>query len=255
LRSETLWDVQSGFLAHVRGERACEAIAVPAQSSLDRRMAIYADGQRERIVEALSNDYPAVRRVLGVASFGSLAVRYVERCPSRTHDLGRVGERLGGFLAADPLQEALPFLPDLARLEWALAEAFVAADAVPATWEDFARAGPAAVADRPLRLSPGTALVRSDWPVLEIWRLRERTDAEVNLPVEGRPESVLVHRDGLELRCRRAAPREARLIDAGAQGRCLAALIDDDPAPLLVEAFRGLVSAGLFLPPEDPSTP
>jgi hypothetical protein len=99
-----------------------------------------------------------------------------------------------------------------------------------------------------LRLKAGTALVRSAWPVVEIWRLRDRPDADVDLPVEGRPETVLVHRDGLELRCRRASEAEAVLIESASRGLRLSELAaDDERAPWLVEAFRALVSAGIFV--------
>ena len=110
--------------------------------------------------------------------------------PPRSYDLGQAGDRLASFLQQDPLIERLPFLPDLARLEWAVAEAFVATNAQPLRWEELAGLDPAEVASLPLRTIPGTAVVRSEWPLLDIWRLRDVPDEEVDLDVTGRPSTV-----------------------------------------------------------------
>lgn len=249
----SLRERQAWFLGIASGRTSAAGVAPDdilktSGELLADRLAVYEGGHRARLVEALANDYPALQRVLGEAAFASLTVRYERRFPSTSHDLGRLGRHLARFLEADPLTRDLPFLPDLARLEWALAEAFVAADEAPVTWAALAALGPDAVADRVLRLKAGTALVRSAWPVSEIWRLRDRTDAEVDLAVEGRPEAVVIHREGLELRIRAVSESEARLLAAAAEGVRLSDLATEDAAaPALVAAFRALVSAGIFV--------
>jgi hypothetical protein len=114
-----------------------------------------------RATEAIENDFPGLTKVLGPAPLRSLTNRYTRRCPPRSYDLGRIGDRLARFLEGDALTKDLPFLPDLARLEWAVAEAFVSRDEAPLLWDDIARLGVEAAAELPLRLRPGAALVRS----------------------------------------------------------------------------------------------
>lgn len=223
----------------------------PPRGSVEDRWSIYAVGYVTRIAEALENDYPAVRRIVGEGPFRSLAARYAAACPPRSFDLGRAGDRLAGFLEDDPLAERLPFLPDLARLEWAVAEAFVALDAASLTWADLQALGPEAAADLRLALRPGTALLRSRWPLRDLWALRERPDEGVSLQVEGRPAStVLVHRKGFDVRCQDLDDDDARLAEALASHPSLAALeaaglFESDLSPL-IERFRRLVDEGVF---------
>ena len=145
---------------------------------MERRWAIYSSGYVARLVEALENDYPAIRRILGEVPFGSLTARYVRRFPPRSFDIGRAGERLSTFLEDDPLASELRFLPDLARYEWSLAEAFVSADSVPLAWSELAALGPEAVADATFRLRPGATLIRSSWPLLELWGAKDLADED-----------------------------------------------------------------------------
>ena len=154
------------------------------------------------------------------------------------------------LLEGDPLSEELAFLPDLARLEWALREAFVAADARPLSWSDLQAAGEGAIADVPLHLVPGTRVVGSEWPLLQLWQLKDVDDADVDLSIERRSAHFLVSR-----RAYSAVPIEidaarARLVAHAAAGGSLAALLegasDAEEIGRTVEAFRGLVAWGVF---------
>ena len=251
--------LQEDFLGSLR-ERPAPAWTAPGgpfvpppASDLDRRWAIYASGYLARLVEALENDFPAVRRILGPGPFGSMTARYVRRLPPRSFDIGRVGDRLAAFLERDPLRADLPFLPDLARYEWSLAEAFVAADSVPLAWSDVAALGPEAVADTTFRLSPGAALVRSSWPLLELWRAKDLADEDVDVPLQPAPCSVLVHRVALEVRRRLVGEADARFLEAASPGLRLSDLLkeasDEAEAGKLVERFRIWVVNGLFEKP------
>jgi hypothetical protein len=106
----------------------------------------------ERIVEAMEQSYPAVRRILGRGPFGSLVRRYLDLHPPRGFDLGQVGRALDSLLQRDPLGAELPFLPDLARLEWQVWESFTARDEPPLAWSDLQELGAAAAIELPLKL-------------------------------------------------------------------------------------------------------
>ncbi|HKC25584.1 MAG TPA: hypothetical protein VKF32_12620, partial [Thermoanaerobaculia bacterium] len=81
--------------------------------------------------------------------------------PPRSHDLRQAGSGLARWLGSDPLALELPFLPDLAALERALVEAFVARDPESVSWAELRSMSAETVSA--LRLAPheGAAVVRS----------------------------------------------------------------------------------------------
>ncbi len=77
-----------------------------------------------RMVEALQSDYPALAHFLGEDDFVDVVRDYVQRYPSRSYTLNRLGDHMPAFLLEEPRRENAPFLHDLARFELAVTEAF-----------------------------------------------------------------------------------------------------------------------------------
>jgi hypothetical protein len=249
---------QRTFLAGVLAPRDGEAeswvssLRVPRGIDPESRLDVYVRGLPLRVAEALENDFPAVARILGRGPLLSLAARYAEAAPPESFDLGQVGRRLADFLKADPLTEELPFLPDLARFEWALARAFVARDEAPVRWEDLAAEPPDVVADRRFRLLAGSALVVSAWPLRALRATKDQPDDAVDLAVGGAAERLLVHRRGLEVAVRALDEVELRIVERLGAGATVAEVADGDAAPEpVVAGFRSLIGAGAIAPAPD----
>jgi hypothetical protein len=227
----------------------------PPRGSLDERWSIYHGAYVSRLAEALEDGFPAVRRILGPGPFAALVERYVSASPPRSFDLGRAGDRLASYLADDPLTRELGFLPDLAALEWALAEAFVAADSERLTRADLTALGPADVADLPLVLAPGTTTVASAWPIHDLWTSRTLADDEVSIELAARPQTVLVWRRGLEAQCRPLDAPELTRFPSIVTGTSLGRLADaegESTAAEVAEWFCALVDDELFVRPAHP---
>lgn len=229
---------------------ALELFREPPAGSVEGRFSIYATGLLPRVVEALEDDYPALERILGHGPFASLAARYVDCHPSESFDLGRIGVHLADFLRTDPLLEELPFLADLALLEWALSRAFIAADAEPVTWEALQALGHDGLVDLPLRLVPGHQVIRSRWPLVRLWRLKDVPDDEVDLRVEEKSGHVLVRRRRFDVVSIEVDASSARLVDQAERHGSLGGLLEAASGPeeinQVVSAFRGLVVDGVF---------
>ncbi|HSB36664.1 MAG TPA: DNA-binding domain-containing protein [Thermoanaerobaculia bacterium] len=226
----------------------------PEGGTVEDRWHVYAHGYLGRLTEALEADYPAVRRILGAGAFAALSGRYVRAFPPRSFDLGRAGDRLPEHLMLDPVSAGLPFLPDLARLERLVAEAFVAADAEPLAWESLAGEDPEEVAHVPLVLVPGTAVLWSRWPVLAIWQTRRLADEDVAVDLAGRPQSVLVFRRETAVSCSELTAPETEFAEAASEGGLTLSMLAARLASgggareiaLLLAAFRSLAERGIF---------
>jgi hypothetical protein len=130
------------------------------------RLEIYNRQYWFRVIDAVSEDFPALRAVLGRERFDSLVLAYLRENPSTSFTLRSLGARLPAWLASYPEltgpQHALAV--DVARLEWAYIEAFDGASLMPLGWEDFAALG----RDSTLRLQPHLQLLDLQYPVDDV---------------------------------------------------------------------------------------
>ncbi len=261
LQRDVLGDLV-GLREREAAERAFD-FGRPPEGGVEGRWHVYASGYVARLVEALEADYPAVRRIRGEEPFAALAERYVRAFPPSSYDLGRAGDLLPEHLTVDPLAAHLPFLSDLARLERAVSEAFVAPDAGTLSWEDLAAEEPDTVAALPLVLAPGTQLVPSRWPVVSLWETRTRPDDAVAVELERNPETALVFRRGHAVACARLGPAEFAFAAAVSDGGRTLSMLERSLAPEgaagalapFLAAFRSLVERGVFSQPRTSGIP
>ena len=201
------------------------------------RLSVYAEGYLIRIREALAEVYEAIHHVLGDQVFTEMAKAYAEKHPSHDYNLSLAGRHLPEFLASSPLTGQLPFLPDLARLEWSVCQAFHASDQPPLdasrlqalSTEDWDRAR--------LVFQPSVAVVNSSWPILDIWEARKQPRESIDIDLINRPQCILVYRRGVQVRCERIDPRHYTLLERLCLGKNL--------AETLGEAARGTHSTSL----------
>jgi hypothetical protein len=88
------------------------------------RVGIYHGMYLLRMVEALESDYPALQHALGEPAFRRLVEAYVQKHPSRSYTLNRLGDHLPDFVRRVGPARRRGFLYDLARLELAVTQVF-----------------------------------------------------------------------------------------------------------------------------------
>jgi hypothetical protein len=254
--------LQEAFLDDLTGRRPRSAVergAVfrrPRRGTVEDRWHVYSHGYAARIVEALGLEYASVGRILGAEAFAALVERYLGVFPPRSFDLARVGDRLPQLLEFDRLAVDLPFLPDLARLERRIADAFTAPNAAPLSWAELQGRPPGEVADMPLEAAPGVALIRSDWPLRELWLARlQENDDDISIALDGRASRILVSRRDGRVRVEDVTEIEAALAEAAAAGGLTLGELRElcgvpaEPAELeaFLGAFRALVERRVFV--------
>jgi hypothetical protein len=218
----------------------------------ERRLAIYRANVAAAATRALSAAYPVIRQVVGPSAFDELAGAYLRRVPSTGGDLNELGSVLADFVADGDVGQSLPYLPDLARLEWAAHRAYGAADAsgfdaralaqVPAHRQATIRFGWAAC----------TALIASPFPIVRIWHIHQPDfDGEFSVDWSA-GEVALVVREGLRVAVRAVRAGDAAFVSASLDGaalgaateRALAADPDFDLARLLKQLMAASVICG-----------
>ena len=223
---------------------------------------VYEHAYGARLAEVLEGDYEKLRQALGADGFLTLAAAYVEAYPSRHPNARFFGRHLPAFIEAVAPWSDRPWLAELARLEWAMGEGFVA--------EDQPRVGLEAMA----------ALHPEDWPRLtfafvedlrrletrhggpEAWLALDASDdpalaaaaaakAEADGPL---PQRWLIWRMADKARFRSLEPPEAAALDLAASGGCFADLCEAllefadaiDAATLMAGYLRTWIEAGVI---------
>ena len=168
-------ELQATFGSALRGNETAGLWALfrEPQAVAERRFAAYRRNVIGNWRSALASTYPVVAQLLGAQRFCALADQYIATYPSRSGDLNAYGDALPALLDASALRAALPYLPDIARLEWALLQAYGAEDA--ADFDLAALAGVPAPAQAELRFNVSSAalLIDSPWPLADIWQAHQ----------------------------------------------------------------------------------
>ena len=167
-----------------------------------RRFTVYRNNVYAGLVNALAGRFPATLKLVGEEFFRAMARDYVEKTPPRSAVLIHYGGDFPDFIGAFPPASAVPYLADVARLEWAWHEAYHAADAEPLSQEALAALGTRAE-DIGFIFHPSARLVRSTYPVITIWELTARhgENEPGRLPASG--EEAFVVRPALQVTVRR----------------------------------------------------
>jgi uncharacterized protein (UPF0276 family) len=136
------------------------------------RLGIYRGNLAAGWRRALASSHPVLRQLVGDAYFDALARAYGRAQPSRDPDLNRFGAGLAGFLESFAPAAGLPYLPDMARLEWLAHDSFYAPDAPSLPHPATALAGldPDAFEASRALLHPSLRLYASAWATPALWR-------------------------------------------------------------------------------------
>ena len=189
-----------------------------------RRLAVYRNNVICSLVDALSDSFPVTQQLVGEDFFRAMAATFVRRHPPSSCVLAHYGEGYPRFIADFELAAGLPYLPDLARLEWLRLQALHAADAAPVSQVALAAvlADPTRLAGLVLHWHPSMALLASAHAVVSLWAAHQ-TEGEMPSVDISRSEQAAVLRDGWEVLLLPLEPAAAAFLGASLLGEPLGA--------------------------------
>jgi hypothetical protein len=245
-----LGETQDLFAALTTGEPvdaeardAC--LAGDAQLPAAERARIYSDMYLARLVDALREDYPLLARLVGDEEFFALCSAYVKAHPSRSPTLAHLGRALPAFLRGRP--GLRPDLGDLAALEWARAEAFIARDAEPQELAALQALGENLPSAR-LELIPSVRVLSLDHDVGRLWSDLE-DGRDPSAPHPG-PAFLLVWRRAFDVFHARIASDERAALELVQQGKTVGEACDAftgarDPVRAALDALSSWFGEGI----------
>lgn len=200
------------------------------------RLAVYRNNVMVSLLGVLTDAFPVTRELVGEAFFRAMGQCFVRAQPPQSPVMAEYGGGFADFIAGFVPARTLPYLPDVARLEWLRLVALHAADAELLAAERIA----ALLAEQPdlagwrLRLHPSFAVLRTDYAAVSIWAAHQGAGELAALdPDQG--ESAWIVRPDLEVAVIPVDP---------AAGAFAAALLEGLP---LAAAIAAVHEAGLHL--------
>jgi uncharacterized protein len=188
------------------------------EAGADARYAVYRGNVRANCGKALAGAYPIVRKIVGDSFFEALAARFIAEHPSASGDLNQYGAEMAAFLGVfEPVLD-LPYLADVARMEWLAHRAYFAGDTA-----DFHAQRLAALAGEAERLyatlAASCGLLASDWPLGRIWTVHQDDySGSVDVDLCRGGERILVHRPHWGCLVQALAPGDFAFLSSCAAG-------------------------------------
>jgi hypothetical protein len=211
----------------LRERQSSFALALVASGALaDARIAIYRNAVLANYRSALGATYPVVAQIVGTPFFNAAVDAYVLAHAATSGDLNLYGDRFGDFLGTYPHAQDLPYLPDVARLEWAIDDASRAADSTGAPetiLHDLAAISPTAITAQRFALASSCRIIASPYPVLRIWQAHQTgfvNDAAIAFGGAG--DYLLVRREQGAVVVQRLAAGDCAWLEALSRGADLA---------------------------------
>lgn len=209
------------------------------------RLALYRNNVQGSLVEVLAAAFPTVRTVVGIPFFEATSRRFIAAYPPLRAELWSWGGEFPAFLADFPPARSLPYLGDLARLEWMMGEAYFASDADILSLHELAGLSANALPDLCFLAHPSARLIRSSYAIHSIWDHHRREIDVTGLRIH-HPEAVLILRRDGDVYQRSLLPWQATFITVLLDGKSLADAADAVPPTELQAEFARLITDGLF---------
>jgi hypothetical protein len=245
----SLRELQIGFMGAIFApepngfEVEVKDAGIPGGTRLD----VYRNNVFGGLTQALRLTYPAIHVLVGEAFFNRMAEEYISEHASTSGDLTYFGSGFPVFLEGFSPVGDLPYLPDLAYLEWLCHLSYHAADHAPLALERLANLSPERYDCLRFRLHPACHCFASGYPIHQIWQICQpgHTGNEtVDLSAGG--VNLIVQRTGLRVMPQPVGHGEFALLEAFSLGQSFteacAAALEAEPELDLAGSLQGFVA-------------
>ena len=204
----TLADLQRDMQRHVLTGDAAITAAVNATAEVPAatRLGVYSNAYRIRLADALGDNMPNLRALLGEEEFQAVAARYIDEHPSQFASIRWFGDRLADALERSHPEQ--PWIAELARWEWALAASFDAQDAATVGIEALAALAPGDWGDLRLEFHPSVQQLQLSSNAQALFKAFTDEQSPPEPAILDSPQPWLLWRQDLKTQYRSLEPDE-----------------------------------------------
>ena len=218
-----LRDLQAAFAAHIVGADRADLVAAVAGDTIPAaaRLGVYRHHVFESLASALGATFRTVQALVGPDFFRSLARAFVGQAWPAQPVLTEYGAGFPAFIAGYEPARDLPYLSDVAQLDWLLNLAFHAPADRSLDAADLAAIPAERLPSMSISLASGTVLVRSPYPLDRIWAASQPDAASETVDLNSGGANLLVLRRAEDAAFVSLSAGEAAFVAALAGGRSL----------------------------------
>jgi len=217
-------DFYDSFADYLKGGQVNGLVSYLDEDTNAAYAAVYRNGYRRTMRDALSANFPTVAAITGIDYFNHLADQFIEIHPPNNGTLIGYGHAFPELLRQAQVQHGLPYLHDLASLDAAWLAAYFAASGSPLTQDDLAPiiSGEQDITCLRLGLAPHVSLVSLDYDTCDLWTLLKRQGTLVDaLEIQHQESYGLVWRYDDLIHVRALESAEVEFLVAIEQGATL----------------------------------
>jgi len=163
------------------------------------RLAIYRNNVIHSLSSAMGDLYPVVKKLIGEGCFNAAAIEFVRNKPPQHAALLHYGREFCHFIGEFEPCKTLTFLPDVALLEFEYNQAYHSGDAHPFSPHSLGSVPPDELGHVTFTCHPSLRLMRSQWPIDDIWHENQKEQPSVINLDESNGVCLLVYRLGLTM--------------------------------------------------------
>jgi hypothetical protein len=179
-----LKELQKQFAQHIcnpENNKIFNEITV-YKTSVNDRLQIYRNNIFGNFSSVLEITYPAIKQLVGEDYFYNLCVKYRQQYNSKSGNLDEYGKYFSKLIGDLKKEHQLPYLKDLANLEWQYHWAYFAKDATVFDLAKFQKLKQKDLFKVKFQLHPSCHLIASKHPIYNIWQFAQKvTNKKLNL--------------------------------------------------------------------------
>lgn len=188
-----LQDMQRSFAQSVLGQSPTEGLVQAIEGGRltpEARLRIHQNNYRESLGDALLGLFPLCQAFVGDLFLKQMLHHFVREHPPMTAALYCYGAGVPDFMRGQEACASVPYLADVAQLEWLTHELAITAEQP--VFDDLATAQAAWSQTEGLQLHTNARLIASDFPLYDLWQAATGQMTPEDLDMEGGGQAILL---------------------------------------------------------------
>jgi len=223
-------------------QTASELICHQGDLTAKQRLGIYRGSVHGILTQALAATYPVCQALVGESFFSKMCSVFIDQVPPSSPYFHEYGDDLADFIQAFPPAQSLPYLSDMARLEWARHCAWQRCNQTKSDFNLLANLSPEAQLRCQFQLPQSAQLLSSAYAINALWQAHQSTEAvDFSQLAINEPCACLIWRADRTIQQQTLNETQAQFLQAIKQQHPLAELATqfaEQLPPLLSEAIQ-----------------